>query len=332
MAGKTTRGTIPIVNIVCYSYKGGSGRSTATVNIAFELARQGKLVACLDMDIGAPGLHMIMGDWNTDAKHKIERNAGEVGHQCFLNEAAPGSEAFERLEPAMLDVRKCVPTALEGIGGGDLACAEGALQFLFSSTRQRTLHDLAKDQGEVRRFVEKYSLLQEMLAAAVGGRKDREVYLLVDAPNGITPVSLPLLQRADLVLMFYRHSLQHVEGTIDAGRKLIHYLTDERDRRYLKVLLVGSCVPEPLIETLLAAREQVTDGYARDMLDRFVKIRDSLTSFQNRYHGAIRKLSEDIVEDQILKVLEQPLTAQLADDLPGFAERVNANETLTPSN
>ena len=53
-------GVVSIPKIVAFSYKGGSGRSTAAYNIAGSLFRKGKKVVCLDMDFGAPGMHEIL--------------------------------------------------------------------------------------------------------------------------------------------------------------------------------------------------------------------------------------------------------------------------------
>ncbi len=43
-----------------YSYKGGCGRSLSLANIAFDLARKGKKVGAIELDIGAPGLMEIL--------------------------------------------------------------------------------------------------------------------------------------------------------------------------------------------------------------------------------------------------------------------------------
>ena len=46
--------------VVFYSYKGGVGRTTALVHTAFHLARSGQRVAVVDMDVEAPGLHLLL--------------------------------------------------------------------------------------------------------------------------------------------------------------------------------------------------------------------------------------------------------------------------------
>jgi AAA domain len=296
---------IPIVNIVSYSYKGGSGRSTGSVNIAFELARKGKLVVCVDMDVGAAGLHMIMSEWHDSAKKKIDANAEQIGHQNFFNGNSPKVD-FERLAPAMLDI-------VAEVGKGFITeegHQPGGLLFLFSGTRARALNDLSGGPQGAKKFDEKYRLLQQSLAEKIGGSDRREVYFIVDAPNGITSVSLPLLKSADLILMFYRHSLQHIRGTIEAGNKLHYYLMEEIDRRYMRILLVGSCVPEQLMLGLEAAKneEKVDDPYVRDMLKKFEQMKQDLAYFAKMYPNVVVRLKDEIIEDDVLKVLEQPLT------------------------
>lgn len=62
-AGKTSFAKKPkhsIKRVVFYSYKGGVGRTTALIQTAFQLARQGKRVVLIDMDVEAPGLQALL--------------------------------------------------------------------------------------------------------------------------------------------------------------------------------------------------------------------------------------------------------------------------------
>src|SRR5436309_1697080 len=49
--------------VTFYSYKGGVGRSRALANTAYQLARSGKRVLCVDFDLEAPGLLNYFKRW-----------------------------------------------------------------------------------------------------------------------------------------------------------------------------------------------------------------------------------------------------------------------------
>ncbi|HJS68846.1 MAG TPA: P-loop NTPase, partial [Nitrososphaera sp.] len=47
------------LKIAVHSFKGGTGKSTITANLAVSLAREGRRVGVLDMDLAGPGLHVL---------------------------------------------------------------------------------------------------------------------------------------------------------------------------------------------------------------------------------------------------------------------------------
>lgn len=53
--------------VAFYSFKGGVGRSTLLAVIAWQLARTGKRVVCLDLDLEAPGLASLLGTSNEES-------------------------------------------------------------------------------------------------------------------------------------------------------------------------------------------------------------------------------------------------------------------------
>jgi len=46
-------------SIAIHSYKGGTGKSTITANVAVALALKGRRVGIMDMDLEGPGLHVF---------------------------------------------------------------------------------------------------------------------------------------------------------------------------------------------------------------------------------------------------------------------------------
>src|SRR5712691_7911598 len=46
-------------SIAVHSFKGGTGKSTITANLAVALVSRGKSVGVMDMDLEGPGLHVL---------------------------------------------------------------------------------------------------------------------------------------------------------------------------------------------------------------------------------------------------------------------------------
>ena len=57
--------------IAVHSFKGGTGKSTIAANLAVSLAREGKSVGVLDMDLAGPGLHVLFGMKPHEIKHTV---------------------------------------------------------------------------------------------------------------------------------------------------------------------------------------------------------------------------------------------------------------------
>jgi hypothetical protein len=64
--------------VAFYSVKGGVGRSLTMANVAYQMARQGHKVLCLDWDLEAPGLEFIRGVQCPDEAHFPKYGAMDV--------------------------------------------------------------------------------------------------------------------------------------------------------------------------------------------------------------------------------------------------------------
>ena len=74
-----------------HSYRGGTGKSNLTANLAACLASSGKRVAVVDTDIQSPGIHMLFG--LEDTSHLRTLND-------YLWERCPVQEAATDVTPA----------------------------------------------------------------------------------------------------------------------------------------------------------------------------------------------------------------------------------------
>ena len=54
--------------ISIHSFRGGTGKSTITSNIAYLLAAKGKRVGVIDTDIQSPGIHILFNLEGTQLK------------------------------------------------------------------------------------------------------------------------------------------------------------------------------------------------------------------------------------------------------------------------
>ncbi len=84
--------------ISIHSFRGGTGKSNTTANIATQLALAGKRVGVIDTDIQSPGIHVLFGLKGADIKHSLNDflwGKGEIGAAVHdvtnhLNRAMPG--------------------------------------------------------------------------------------------------------------------------------------------------------------------------------------------------------------------------------------------------
>lgn len=68
-----------------HSYRGGTGKSNVSANVAYLCARKGKRVAVLDTDLQSPGVHVVFGL----EKERITHTLTDFLHgKCELEEAA----------------------------------------------------------------------------------------------------------------------------------------------------------------------------------------------------------------------------------------------------
>ena len=191
-----------MLRVLFYSYKGGTGRSTATANIAALLANRGHKVVCVDMDIEGPGLSILF---------EIESPQGP-----FLQDYLIKPETFN-LEESLIDIGK---TRKEwNIDNGKLLLLPANIGFKkpVNYTGERPRELLRSLFGEIK-------------------NKTNASFVLMDSPSGYGDMSALSMVFADVLLLFFRWSRQHLIGTI----KIAEFF------KYLKIdfLPIASTVPQ----------------------------------------------------------------------------------------
>lgn len=199
-----------------YSYKGGSGRTVAAANVAAALTKLGNRVAIIDLDFEAPGLqHVFSAEGTSQFKSgtgvqhylKSEIDVHELVNEVAINVFAEDGPLFKFDVPA-----------------------GSVLMYVMASTKVTRV-----DAQEPR-----VATLMKNLVA-----KLREVYqldyLVIDAASGIRETYSLAADVSDEMLVFFRWSTQHVEGTL----RLVRFMSrlKEFDQSWVPFKLVASASP-----------------------------------------------------------------------------------------
>jgi MinD-like ATPase involved in chromosome partitioning or flagellar assembly len=112
--------------ISVHSYRGGTGKSNLTANLAYQAALRGRRAAVLDTDVQSPGVHMVLGL----AKNRLAHSLTDyLFGKCDLEDAAynltndldlqdSGGALF--LIPSSMSVDSILRVASEGYDAGRL--------------------------------------------------------------------------------------------------------------------------------------------------------------------------------------------------------------------
>lgn len=167
-----------------YSFKGGTGRSTSLCNTAYELAKRGYSVGCIDFDLSAPGLHKIydIGPNRTEDTKSV--------HNYINSEERTSLELSDYVLDVTKDYRNDSFDGELFLVYGEID-ADVASQAGDRKKMVRVVTDLVKD------FDKEYAL----------------DYVFLDSRSGISSQALPIFEQADHVFVFTRWTNQHKYGT-----------------------------------------------------------------------------------------------------------------------
>jgi septum site-determining protein MinD len=174
--------------ISVHSFRGGTGKSNTTANVATLLAAEGMKVGIVDLDIQSPGIHIIFGfDQDRAMKHSLN---DYLWGDCELWEAA----------------HDVTPGA-----GGELS---GRVWLVPSSMRPADIARVMQEGYDVNRLNEGFRSVVAELSLDV---------LLLDTHPGINEETLLSIAMSNTLVIVLRPDQQDYEGTrvtVAVARKL----------------------------------------------------------------------------------------------------------------
>jgi MinD-like ATPase involved in chromosome partitioning or flagellar assembly len=173
--------------ISVHSYRGGTGKSNMTANLAVSLACRGNAVGIIDTDIQSPGIHVL---FNLDAD-QVNRSLNDyLWGRC-----------------AALDTAYAIPLP-------EVAARGGRLYLIPSSIKASEIARILKEGYDI-----------ERLSAGVGELVNglRLDYLFIDTHPGLNEETLLSFAFSDLLVLLLRPDRQDFQGTavtVEVARKL----------------------------------------------------------------------------------------------------------------
>jgi septum site-determining protein MinD len=172
-----------------HSYRGGTGKSNLTANLASSLVQQGKRVAVFDTDIQSPGLHVLFG-----------MEPQQMG--LTLNDYLYGRCSVEQ---ATYDVTSKL---------GPHVPAGGALYLIPSSIKASEITRVLREGYEVNLLTDGFRKLMKAFHLD---------YLLIDTHPGLNEETLLSILLSDTLVLILRPDQQDFQGTavtVEVARKL----------------------------------------------------------------------------------------------------------------
>jgi len=179
--------------VAVHSFRGGTGKSNLTANLAATLALDGRRVAIVDTDIQSPGIHVLFGLEGQD----LERSLNDyLWGQCGIQDAA-------------YDVSATLPG-----GPRAAAAARGSLHLVPASIKAAEIARVLREGYDV-----------ELLSTGVQAllAELRLDYVLLDTHPGLDEKTLLCLAISDVTLVVLRPDRQDYLGTavtLEVARKL----------------------------------------------------------------------------------------------------------------
>ena len=180
-----------------HSFRGGTGKSNTTANLASQAAMAGKRVGVVDTDIQSPGIHVLFG--------LDENSMGKTLNDFLYGKCEIAEVAYSVGDHA---------AAEEKIAPGRAKLAGKNLWLIPSSIRGREISRVLREGYDVGRLNEGFQTLIRDLNLD---------YLFIDTHPGLNEETLLSIAISDILLLILRPDNQDFQGTavtVDIARSL----------------------------------------------------------------------------------------------------------------
>jgi septum site-determining protein MinD len=212
--------------ISTHSFRGGTGKSNTTANVAVLVARAGNRVGVIDTDIQSPGIHVIFQLSESSVKHALN---DYLYGKCAIEEAAYDvtDAAIGTAEPSARRPRVFLIPSSVNVGEIGKVLKEGYDVAKLNDGFQRLIEDLELD------------------------------YLFIDTHPGVNEETLLSIAISDKLILVMRPDSQDFQGTA---------VTAELARRLEipEMMILINKVP-PSMDTV-QLRERVEQAYGAEVV------------------------------------------------------------------
>jgi cellulose biosynthesis protein BcsQ/nucleoside-triphosphatase THEP1 len=212
-----------------YSFKGGVGRTTATILTALLLARQGKKVMIVDFDLEAPGLASIFANQNDDAQSLLSVK----GFVDFLIDFESNKRDFTKINLDDYYFKKN-EQALVGTEGGELIIIPAISTDSNSSSSY--INKLSKTN--IKFISNSKDYLPDLFLKKMEEKLNPD-HILIDTRTGINDVGGLVFNRyAQTIFLLFYGNQQNMFGL----ESILPELTKLKEKE-IKFYLINSPVP-----------------------------------------------------------------------------------------
>lgn len=176
-----------------HSFRGGTGKSNTTANLATQVALQGNRVAIVDTDIQSPGVHVLFGMEEDDIQLSLN---DYLWGKCEIHEAVYDVGAKLKMPD------------------GQIGLPQGKLFLIPSSIRPNEIAKVLKEGYDVGTLSDGFQDAIEEL--------DLD-YFFIDTHPGLNEETLLSIAISDVLILIMRPDRQDFQGTavtVDVSRKL----------------------------------------------------------------------------------------------------------------